>query len=292
MIRSNSSCGRVLGGAYLSLFLFPFVLSAQYSTPVFNTHEQSARSFGAAGAYTSFADDSSAFNLNPAGLGRNLEERSLGASYRLYEKRRDFGLRAYVIDSKTENPLSWGFLFDWARTREDWHQDYRLGLSFNYKNYLMIGSSSVMSRYATSTITTRNYWQYANDVGALAFIGDMIAVGATLKNFVRTKAATVPYRLLGGASLNLQSLRLSIDAERNFTNRITIGRSGIELKPFQSFTLRGGGYFGRYQNSSTEKGYTLGASFAPAARFSVDLGFHDRLKSDERSYVAGMNFRI
>lgn len=270
----------------------PLSSFAEYATPVFNPHEQSVKSFGAAGAYVSFADDSSAFTLNSAGISRNLEERSLGASYRIFKKRRDFGFRAFVIDGKTENPLGWGFLFDWARTREDWHQDYRLGLSFNYKNILMIGSSSVFSRYSPTSVTTRDYWQYANDFGALAFIGNYIAVGVSAKNIIRTKGETSPYRLLAGVSGNFRQARLSLEGERNLTDEIWIARAGAELKPFQTVTVRGGGYFGRYKDASTERGYTLGLSLHPLNKFMMDFAYHDRIKSDERSFMVGLSFRI
>lgn len=284
-----------LGRISIASFLLVVVLNVSsrggdlksYNSLILNVHEQSVRSLGAAGAYASIADDESSFYLNPAGLARLVKQRKLSIQSRILTRAKDFGLLASVIDGKTEAPLSWGFAFNWARTEEDWHQDFILDTAYNYKNFIMVGLQSKFSNFNTA-LFTKDFWLYSVDGGVLAFLGDYISIGVTAKNLVRTRGDHAPYRLLGGITFNARLLRLSAESERDFSNKRNILRTGLEIRPFQAMILRGG-FFWSPKDGQNERGYSVGTTTTILKTMSLEGAFTDRLSSNFRSFFGGIS---
>lgn len=271
--------------ARLLVFLFFGLLSGLQAMDV---HRQSPRSLGAGSAYVAVADDESAFFQNSAGISRNLEQRRLSARASAMSRVRDFDFSASVIDAKTENPLSWGFDFNWARTRDEWFQDFALATAFNYRNFIMVGSQSKFTNFNTAAVT-KDYWLFSVDFGALAFLGDFISLGVNAKNLIRTKLEGAPILFIGGLAFNHRVFRVSLDAERNFTADINSLRTGLEVQPVNSVVLRGGFLYSR-RSGKDEKSYTLGLSLNLLKKLSLDAGFLDRLESEFKSTSAGLSF--
>ncbi len=251
---------------------------------------QSGASLGSGGAYTSIADDESAFYLNAAGTARRMNGRQIFVHNHFLDGAKKWNLKAGFIDGITEAPLTFGFLFSTLNTAERKKDDYIANTSFNWENYAMIGLSHHILRLRQAR-TTSSKWAYGLDSGVLIFPHDIVAIGVHFRNFYRTFESTIelPRVLVAGLSLNLRKLRISVDGERNFSTQTHELRAGLEYS-ISSFMILRGGYFTDRKNQ--QNGYTTGVQIHYAENVSADFAFVDFLHSDTFTYTAGMKFNF
>src|SRR5690606_38769376 len=126
------------------------------------------QSLGAGGAYTSIADDQSAFFLNPAGISRHAQERKLYFSTNFHDRIKDWQLSGGFIDGITEDPLHFGFLFNTVRTGDYKKDEYILAPSLNLRNIVLIGVTNRIVKFNSSP-GTPDTWEFAADAGVLIF---------------------------------------------------------------------------------------------------------------------------
>lgn len=269
--------------------LGPFGARAQ---PIYlDVNDQSPRSLGAAGSYISFSDDQSAFSQNPAGLSRHSENRKIFLSNHFVDGWKNWALQGAVIDGKTEDPLHWGFSFNSVHTDLERKDRYSLGLSFNWKNLFLVGLTNDLFNFGNASLTT-DEWSYGMNFGALAFIGDYIAIGGAVIHAVkmRNDANPLPRSYNGGLSLNVLKFRLDAEIHRDQDRKKFIYRSGLEYQPMDSTTFRAGYH---QDQSGDEKIYSFGVTLNPVGnRFSLDLGYLDQLKSSFKALSVGMSLRL
>ncbi len=266
-------------------------LSAVRAADQLQRHHQSTRSLGVGGAYVSIADDLSAFSLNPAGLSRNSENRMLAFDNRYVNRFRNWALQGAIIDGKTEDPLHWGFHFNIVETDIVEMDQYTLGLSYSYENYILVGISQRLTNFDTSGMT-RDVWIYTMNAGGLWFVTDFLSLAAAVQNAFRSVADTtlVPVRLTGGLSFNFKYARLSTDLQKDLSNRRLILRGGVEIQPLVSEMSLRAGLFRDFD--SEDSGYTLGMTTEPVKGFGIDFGFSDQLDSSLKIFSAGIQLRL
>lgn len=277
---------------------FVFVLLALPSTSIvgqgfepIKSHRFTAGSLGVANAVTSIASHTSAFYFNPAGISRHSEYRLVSASPRFIESADNFGVQAAVIDGKTEDPLHWGFSYNFARSESvaRFH-DFVLGTSYNFNNRVLIGVGQRLTNFDRRALTPEK-WTYGINAGALVFVTDHIAFGASFDNFVRSNesAITNPVIFRSGVSANFERFRIGLDAERDQSNTKTTGRMGGEWQATQLMQSRAGFFSDTAQK---DIGYTLGLGFKPSEIFQLNLAFMDQLKSSVMIYVTDVVFKF
>jgi len=271
--------------AFLLCLLGALDLRAQ-DIPLF---DQSARSMGAAGAYRSIVDDETAFSLNPAGIARNGEARSLHYSHLFFDGVSDWALSASLIDSKTEYPLHWGFQFHTVQTDAIKRYRYSLATGFSYADLLYIGLSNHLINFDRGTVSPEKL-AFALDVGVLVFIGDYLAVGGTLYNAFRSfKNQNVnPVRIAGGTSFNHRYFRLAFDIERNLSAN---GKNTLLFQGGGEVILEGRGIWraGYFSDRKAENsGYTLGLSVFLIDKSTLDISFVDQRKTNIYNFSAGL----
>ncbi|MDB5038354.1 MAG: hypothetical protein JWQ35_1882 [Bacteriovoracaceae bacterium] len=235
------------------------------------------------------ADDQSAFNINPAGISRNSEYRRLYLNSRIYNDFKHWGLNAALIDGITEEPIQWGFLFDTTRTLAIKKEQYVFASSYNWKNYVLIGTTAKFTQFNRSLNYTPT-WLFATDAGLLFFPTDYLSFGATLKNFIRskTRSSLAPVFYGAGIAINLQKLRADLDIERNESDKESVFRGGVEFFLTPSVLIRGGYYQDRKR---VDSGVTVGAS-AQNDRVGFDIGFLDAIHSDYKVFSMGISVTL
>lgn len=256
----------------------------------FDLHQQSVRSLGCAGAYSAIADGSSSLWLNPAGLSRNAENRLFFAQNHFVNDTKNWALGISLIDGKTEDPLHWGFLFDTVHTQEIEKDLFALGTSAGFFDTIFVGLTSRLVNYNRAQLTPER-WAYSTDFGALAFLGDYVAIGATLQNTIRTYESPDfhPVKLNGGASFNFKRFRTALEVQRDFSKEAWLFRGGVEYQALQFTVVRGGYYRNR---TGDESGLTAGLTLQFGQQFGIEGAYLDRLDSDIRYYSMGVRVRL
>lgn len=260
--------------------------------------DHSTRSLGAGGAYTSIADDASAFALNPAGIARHPGPRRVFLrNHQLLTKRADgsknakqWNLAAGHTGGATEEPLHFGFQFQTMNSDARDLERYTLGLAYSFRNFVLLGTTNNFTNF-NSAATTRDRWTYDLNVGLLIFPVDFLAVGVAAKNVVRSRKDSqhLPFTYSGGAPLNLLNIRISAELERNHSADQLFFRAGGEYRLLGILHFRGGFYVEKEQDIL---GYTLGSSVEPIDGFEIVTSFEDQLKSSSLtlSFGAGVRF--
>lgn len=280
----------LLKGAF---FLVLMGLKSVYaeSPDYLGMHRMTASSLGLGGATTAVADGADAFYKNPAGLSRKSEYRYMHLGNRFIDNFRNWGVMGGFIDGKTQEPLAWGFLFNYARSkREARFQDYSLATSYGFSHVLMIGLGHRLSNYDRAQFTP-NRWVYSLNPGVLLFVSDQIAFGASIDGAFRSysdKYAS-PFVYRGGASLNFKEWRASLDVERNESLKRSYLRTGAEGHLMNSLILRGGFFSDAKQK---DIGYTLGLGYEPSTFLQLSTGFMDQLKSSTQAYLADLSVKF
>jgi hypothetical protein len=279
----NHSVQKLLMASWLGIVL-------PLQVPLFGMDElrQSARSLGAAGAYAPIADDLSAFYLNPAGLSRNSESRIFAMGATALENTKDnFGLRAALIDGKTEDPLHWGFLFNMAQTESRRFYDYILASSYSYQGFLMIGIQNRISSFELPTDKT----VFSVSVGALALLGENLTLSVSGSNLYRTQTdqADLPLSFGGGGSLNLETIRFAFNFERLHEPNKTYGSFAAEILLSENMMARGG-YLSDIH--AADRAWSAGLSLMPTEGSSLDVGYLHYLNADFFVLNTGVTIRF
>ncbi len=263
-------------------------LTQQGSLFAMDELRQSARSLGAAGAYSPIADDLSAFYLNPAGLSRNSESRifAMGGTA-LENTKKNFGLHAALIDGKTEDPLHWGFLFNMAKTDSRRFYDYILASSYSYQGFLMLGIQNRISSFELPTDKTA----FSISVGALALLGENLTLSISGSNLYRTHTDGVdlPLSFGGGGSFNLEMIRLAFNFERLHEQNKTYGRIAGEILLGENMMVRGG-YLSDIH--AADRAWSAGLSLMPTEGSSLDVGYLHYLNADFFVLNTGLTIRF
>ncbi len=249
---------------------------------------QSARSLGAAGAYSSIADDSSAFYLNPAGLSRNSEARLFATTGTFLENTRDnFGITAALMDGKTEDPLHWGFLFNMARTESRRFYDYVLASSYSYDGFLMVGIQNRLSSFELPSDKTA----FSISAGALALLGENLTLSIWGANLYRTDTENpdLPLSFGGGGSFNLETIRLAFNFERLPEPNKVYAQMAGELLIGENMMLRGG-YLSDIH--AADRAWSAGLSLLPTEGSSLDVGYLHYLNADFFVLNSGLTIRF
>ncbi len=242
-------------------------------------------------AETAIAADASAFYFNPAGLSRHSEYRLLSVSQRFVSELDNFGIQAAVIDSKTEDPLHWGFLFNFARDKlAARFQDYAFVTSYNYQNFILLGVGQRFSNFDQRT-QTPDKWTYGLNAGLLLFATDNVALGFSVDNVYRNHSDkfTNPVILRTGVSANFQELRIGLDLERNQSKGKTFGRAGVEYQASRMVQVRTGAFC---DTKKDDLGYSLGLGISPAEGFQLNFGWLDQLKSSMTLWATDLTFKF
>jgi len=266
-------------------------ISPAYGFDQFSIHNHTPKSLGAGGAYVSIVDDDSAFQLNPGGISRHAESRSLIFHSTFVEKASSWALGGAVIDGLTEDPLHWGFQFNTVHTEKLKMEYYNLASSYNFRDFILIGVTNQLTKFHHSALTS-NPLIFTMSAGVLIFATDTVSIGLSVLNPVRTRESGIlaPVKFLGGGGFNLKHLRAGLDYERDFSNRINTIRMGVELQPLTaSFSLRGGFY---REITHGIFGYTTGFTATPTESLGVDFAFLDQLNSEFKAFTTGLRIRL
>jgi hypothetical protein len=266
------------------------LISVDANSPlVLDVHQQTSRSLGAAGAYAGFGDDASGLFSHPAGIGRFVSARHASFSSRFLSKAKNYSLMPALIDGRTEDPLTWGFAASIVRTGDEKRENYILGTSYNFNNRVLIGFNSELGHHRQAALT-QSLWIYSGDVSASLFLGDHLLVSGGARNFIRSKSRSsiAPRTVFGAGSVNLKSLRLGGELERDFSNKVWTGKSAVELQPSEWLTVRGG-FFWAHRKAEDERGYSAGLSLQPMPQLGIHAGYLDRLKSNFKAFSAGFS---
>jgi len=273
------------------------LFSSQLLEAAFHPERSSPRSLGVGEATVSSADDTSAFVVNPAGLSRHASIRRLSGHGFIQRKPSHYNVSGAFIDGVTEDPLHWGFRFQHQSSALSKFQDYGLGLSSQWGEHILFGTSQHLQHFKT-TARHQKTWAYTWHAGLLLLINDYWAFGASIENPYRftKKRAIDPMIVRSGMSLNLESWRFLTQYDFDASHETQGLKAGLEWRTIASLTLRGG-FFHDFNRSfrrddSLARGYSLGASLEPDRHFSLDLAFLDQLKSSERILSFGLSVRI
>jgi len=247
--------------------------------------QQSARSLGVAGAYTAIADDRSSFYLNPAGLSRFAEKRSLSFQGGSRERWKNWSLGASFVDGITEDPLQWGFSFDTTSFPALRQDRYSLATSFRLWDFFRLGVVHHLVYLGRSF----DDWFYQLDAGAIILLGDHFLVGSRMGSAMKAsdKFDFSERELRSGVSFNSLNFRLGSDFVYGFKTKGKSFQTGIEYLTHDFLTARAG-Y--QYSQFTKKHAYSFGSSVKVEEQFSVDTGFIDFIKSSEFACLGSISF--
>lgn len=243
-------------GGSIGFSIFLLIVSSSQTVMAQNfVQEQSTHSLGMAGAVRSFTEDDGAFFLNPGGLARQNSKRWATAFGGSFEKFSHWGVGGALIDGRTEEPLSWGFLgqsLHWGDTRKD---QYSLGLAVSLFSSLYLGLVHDLHYFGASI----DDWAYSLDVGAMYLWGDHLALGISSKNLAQAsdQEDLINRELGAGISFHMKRFRISTDASYDLDQKDKRFMAGGEFLLLSQIKMRGG-Y--TYEAKSHSHAYSVGAS--------------------------------
>ncbi len=268
-----------------------FAIGLVDSLYALDSNRHSSQSLGAGGAYTAIAEGASAFGLNPAGLARFRSERRIfGENHFLVDQgrwKRRTNWRIGFSDTKTEDPLGFGFLASSLLLPERRRESFHLVPSLNIRDIVFVALGHEIIHVRRNPAQEK-YWAFALNPGILVFPLDMIAIGLAVQSAHRSRSSSseIPVVLQGGVSLNTRSFRIGADLERNFSQSTHQGRLGLEYSVSPLLVMRAGFFGDRKLN---DRGYTLGFGLTFLGSLRLDAAFVDYLQSSSMTASSSLS---
>lgn len=239
-----------------------------------------ARSMGMGGAFVSIADDATACFWNPAGLGQ-LEERQIGACYRMMFLDRKMGYVSFVQPARDEAGIGLAWVYAGVGNvigRDDKGEPTgnisnsinSFSMSFGRKFFTRLGLGLTI-RYTQFNLANINSYGLGFDVGVQARFEKGIRFGAVVED------VGMKYSWSSGKYWEKYGLTGSSSQER-FPVNLRIGASCLTLKEklllgmdlykseYQKAKLSSGAEYWLVNNFAARMGYDRGA-------FAFGLGF-------------------
>lgn len=250
------------------------------------------RAMGMGEAFTAGATGAGALFHNPAGMSA-LMMYSMEAAF-MHDMSTGLNrIQASVTDGKSNERLGGGFAYTYSTSSDSANlagftgHDIYGGLSFPVvPNWLIMGATA---HYLDYSVFDDNYAQGVTlDVGALAFLGDFISLGATTRNLLEIEGANRPIETRFGLNYHAYGFQLDFDAILHFDDGATFSyAAGAEFMIGNVVPVRAGYLNDRFHN---DRSVSAGAGYR-SSMFGGDILFRQSI-DEGKDRMMGLAFNV